>query len=335
MDSPHHDLEDCPVSALLDLVQQDDVEHLRNSLLDSIENLQQGCEIFLYEHTAEVFEKDSNSFPGLVSHRGKSIDLEEHKNNIRLTCNSNSIQLDGFNYLDDDKYVQVFTVEGEKASRGLLITITRDVLNESYINSLVTAYNHQIHLLRNRDTDALTGLLNRQHFDKKLLKVHQSLGHHNRKDDEPVDYCFALFDIDFFKRVNDKYGHVYGDEVLLIFADLMKRSFRDIDLLFRYGGEEFAVLLHDANIEQGRVALERFRKAVEEFNFPLQNKVTTSIGCCEFTNEVALPSIIENADKALYFSKQNGRNQLNSYKDLVSQQHIQESVIDDGDIELF
>ena len=73
------------------------------------------------------------------------------------------------------------------------------------------------------------------------MKLHSNFGFENRADDEHCQFCFTLIDIDFFKKVNDKYGHVYGDEVLLIFSNLMKKTFRDVDMLFRYGGEEFAV----------------------------------------------------------------------------------------------
>ncbi|MDH5601851.1 MAG: GGDEF domain-containing protein, partial [Gammaproteobacteria bacterium] len=228
-----------------------------------------------------------------------------------------------------------FNVERKGTHRGLLITIYKDVIDERYINTLLSAYNHQAHLLRNKETDSLTGLLNRQSFDARLSKLHDSFACANRCDDQHCSYTFALLDIDFFKKVNDKYGHVYGDEVLILFANLMKKTFRDSDMLFRYGGEEFAVLLHDVNPVLADSILNRFRNTVADFNFPMDNKVTTSIGFSEFTNKIPVSSIVEHADKALYYAKENGRNKTTGFEQLLAENKIQDSVVHNDDIELF
>lgn len=335
MDTRAHNSEICPVNEVIKLVQQQDIEHLRDALLDCIEQQYNSAEVYIYEHTTSIYHQSREFSPTLSAYRGTNIDLETHQKNIKLKGDNDSIQFVGFNYLEDNHYVQVFTIESERSSRGLLVTICPELINEDYINILTEVYNCQVILLRNRDTDALTGLLNRQSFDSRLSKIQQSNEKNNRNNDKPLNYCFALLDIDFFKKVNDKYGHVYGDEVLLIFADLMKKSFRQSDMLFRYGGEEFAVLLHDVDITHGKNILERFRATIEEFDFPLQNKVTTSIGYCLLNDQIPLPTLIENADKALYYSKENGRNQVNNYENLLSEKRVEDRIIDDGDIELF
>ena len=115
----------------------------------------------------------------------------------------------------------------------------------------------------------------------------------------------------------------------------MKKTFRDVDLLFRYGGEEFAVLLKGVNLEQADFILNRFRKNIEAFNFPMENKVTTSIGYCEFNNKIPLSSIIERADKALYYSKEHGRNKTSGFEFLLEKNEIQDIIIDEGDVEIF
>ena len=326
----------CPVKDLLCLIQQIDIEHLRNALLDSINKSYPDVEIYLYEQGYGLYESSNKTFsPALLSCRSKNSDCLEKSKSIQLSGDSNSIQFDGFKYLPTDDYVQVFTVEGERSTRGLLITINKKVIDEHYIYTLLSAYNHQVQMLRNKDSDSLTGLLNRQSFDSKLTKLHANFGIENRADDEPSNLCFALLDIDFFKKVNDKYGHVYGDEVLLIFSNLMKKTFRDSDLLFRYGGEEFAVLLNNISLEQANSVLNRFRENIASYNFPMNNKVTASIGYCEFNNKVPLSTIIERADKALYYSKDHGRNKTSGFEYLIGHNELQDTIIDKGDIELF
>ena len=327
---------DCPVKDLLYLIRQEDIEQLRNALLDILEKSYPNSELYLYEQGYSLYDSGKRKFsPTLIACRSKNENCISKNQLMQLSSDDNSINFDGFNYLPTDDYVQVFTVESERSNRGLLITICESVIDEHYVYTLLSAYNHQVYLLRNKETDSLTGLLNRQSFDSKLAKLHENFDLENRADDEPCKFSFALLDIDFFKHVNDKYGHVYGDEVLLLFSNLMKKTFRDTDMLFRYGGEEFAVLLHDVTLEQTDSILNRFRNNIEAFNFPMENKVTTSIGYCEFNNKIPLSSIIERADKALYYSKEHGRNKTRGFEYLIEQNKIQDTIIDSGDIELF
>ena len=336
MNTEYNNTIKCPVKDLLCLIRQDDIERLRNALLDAINKHYPDIEIYLYEQGYGLYDSYSRAFsPSLLACRSKNNDCYAKAKSMQLSGDSDSIQFDGFKYLPTDNYVQVFTVESERSTRGLLITINKEVIDEHYIYTLLSAYNHQVHLLRNKDTDSLTGLLNRQSFDTKLAKIHANFGIENRVDDEPTKLCFALLDIDFFKKVNDKYGHIYGDEVLLIFSDLMKKTFRDSDLLFRYGGEEFAVLLNNITLEQADSVLNRFRENIASFNFPMENKVTASIGYCEFNNKVPLTTIIERADKSLYYSKENGRNKVSGFEKLVSTNELKDTEIQEGDIELF
>ena len=326
----------CPVKDLLSLIRQDNIESLRQALLDAVDNSYPNGELYLYEQGYSLYESSDRPFsPSLLACRSKNNDCMKKASEMQLSGDANSITFDGFKYLPTEDYVQVFTVESERSSRGLLISVNNKIVDEHYIHTLLSAYNHQVHLLRNKDTDSLTGLFNRQSFDSKLSKIHGNLGSENRSDDEPSHYCFALLDIDFFKKVNDKFGHVYGDEVLLLFSNLMKKTFRDVDLLFRYGGEEFAVLLHNVTADQADSVLNRFRTNVENFIFPMDNKVTTSVGFCEFHNQVPLSTIVERADKALYHAKDNGRNLVCSFEALLANNEVHNHDIDEGDIELF
>lgn len=326
----------CPVKDLLSLIRQDNIEQLREALLTVIDKSYPDGEIYLYEQGYSLYEANKRSFsPKLIACRNKRESCLKKSQIMQLASDSESIHFDGFKYLPTDDYVQVFTVESERSNRGLLITINTEIIDEHYVYTLLSAYNHQVHLLRNKDTDSLTGLYNRQSFDSRLQKLHENFEQENRANDEPSQFCFALLDIDFFKKVNDKYGHVYGDEVLLLFSNLMKKTFREVDMLFRYGGEEFAVLLHDITLKQADVVLNRFRKNIEDFDFPMDNIVTASIGYCNFNNKVPLSSIIERADKALYYSKEHGRNLVNGFEYLLEKNEIEDFKIDEGDIEFF
>ncbi|WP_130470990.1 sensor domain-containing diguanylate cyclase [Candidatus Magnetaquicoccus inordinatus] len=175
--------------------------------------------------------------------------------------------------------------------------------------------------------DVLTGLRNRQSFDEIIDSIYQKLQKHTRRgNDSWQNSAFlAILDIDHFKKVNDTYGHLIGDEVLVTFARLMEKTFRDQDFVFRFGGEEFVVLLVNLTEEQAFAALDRFRYTVENHPFPQVNRVTVSQGAIEIKPTEMPGTLMEKADKALYFAKQNGRNQVRFYQKLVAEGAIEES----------
>jgi diguanylate cyclase (GGDEF)-like protein len=170
-------------------------------------------------------------------------------------------------------------------------------------------------MLDQNEHDALTGLLNRQALDNFAKRFEPS--DHERRASDATPCCLALLDIDHFKQVNDNFGHLYGDEVLLLFARLMRDSFRHNDLIFRYGGEEFLLVLHDTSLDVAAMVLDRFRKRVEDYQFPQVGQKTISIGITELQHDVYFSETMDQADKALYFSKNTGRNRVNVYEDLL------------------
>ncbi|MBH9742255.1 sensor domain-containing diguanylate cyclase [Vibrio navarrensis] len=148
-------------------------------------------------------------------------------------------------------------------------------------------------------TDALTGLLNRRGLERALEKFNH--------DSYPIS-ALAL-DIDYFKNVNDTFGHNVGDELLINISTLMKAQAREQDIVCRAGGEEFIVFLQRTDLKSAFDVAERVRKAVEEFNFPSVGHVTISIGIsCALERGAPMESIIKNADEALYIAKKTGRN---------------------------
>ncbi len=160
--------------------------------------------------------------------------------------------------------------------------------------------------------DGLTGLYNRRQFEIGLEQEY------NRTKRHPSDFSLAILDIDFFKKVNDTYGHQYGDYVLKTVADLMKQSFRKTDLLYRYGGEELIMVMPETNIEGAIIPVQRLRRMVEEYDFNYNNvkaKVTVSIGLTMNYQEFKTPAdILKSADEALYKAKESGRNRVILYE---------------------
>jgi two-component system cell cycle response regulator len=160
--------------------------------------------------------------------------------------------------------------------------------------------------------DGLTGLYNRRQFE---IGLEQEV---NRTKRHPSDFSLAILDIDFFKKVNDNYGHQYGDYVLKTVADLMKQSFRKTDLLYRYGGEELIIIMPETNIEGAVIPVQRLRRMVEDYDFEYNNvkaKVTVSIGLTmNYQSLNTASDILKSADEALYRAKENGRNRVMLYE---------------------
>jgi diguanylate cyclase (GGDEF)-like protein len=187
----------------------------------------------------------------------------------------------------------------------------------------VRIYGNYIGLLDYSEFDTLTRLLNRKTFDdafERLLAQTQQAqvpSDAERRSTTADSWWLAVVDIDHFKRVNDTYGHLFGDEVLLRIANLMRDCFRGYDLLFRFGGEEFVVMLQTASRHGAEIALDRFRRAVEGYEFPQVGRVTCSVGFTAVDAMRAQTDMLGEADAALYWCKSHGRNRVGCYEALV------------------
>lgn len=157
-------------------------------------------------------------------------------------------------------------------------------------------------------TDALTGLYNRRHLDTNLEREFlRAKRYHN-------DLSIAVIDIDFFKKVNDTYGHLCGDYVLKEVAYMILETLRKTDMVFRYGGEEFVAILTETPLEKAVIPLERLRKSIESYPFEYNGisfRVTVSIGVNSTESGAATAGeFLDLADKALYLAKNKGRNRV-------------------------
>lgn len=232
------------------------------------------------------------------------------------------------------RYVQPILLGSRISQLVVLDGFAATAENREFVADLADLVGNLNVLHQRSERDGLTNLLNRQVFDRELSALLGEVVHPNRRDRASgVGHFLGLVDVDHFKRINDQHGHIYGDEVLLSLAQLMQRSFRARDRLFRYGGEEFAILLSDLTEPQANGAFDRLRRAVMANLFPQIGGVTVSIGFVRL--EPSPPSrLIERADKALYFAKNHGRNRVESYASLLASGHLSEPAVS-SDIELF
>lgn len=157
-------------------------------------------------------------------------------------------------------------------------------------------------------TDGLTKLHNSRSFYSQL---EVEVDRFNRYK-HPLS--LLLMDIDHFKEYNDKFGHLEGDKVLVQISQLIKSCLRKLDTAYRYGGEEFTVILPETTCEEGLTVAERIRNAVKENTYKPENglevTITISIGATEYSHKEELSSFIQRADKAMYLSKQGGRDRV-------------------------
>lgn len=160
-------------------------------------------------------------------------------------------------------------------------------------------------------TDSLTSIHNRY----SLMKIYASEVNRSIRYTTPLSVM--MLDIDFFKKVNDGYGHDVGDTILAALSKLIQKSLRDTDIIGRYGGEEFMVLLPNTKLEDANTYAQRLRKDVDEHEFDIVGNVTVSIGLAELNNGENKDALFKRVDDLLYDAKNNGRNQV-SYHNLLT-----------------
>lgn len=162
-------------------------------------------------------------------------------------------------------------------------------------------------LERRASEDYLTGVGNRSAFDKEL---NRSIGFHSRGGPSA---SLMLFDLDDFKSINDKYGHTMGDKILVQTVECVRSTIRSSDSIFRYGGEEFTVLIYEDSLDKVLLVAEKIRKKISAHPFPIDLPVSVSAGVSLYQANDTSDSWIERADKALYHAKANGKNRVTAY----------------------
>lgn len=264
---------------------------------------------FISDHLIYVFLKQGNEFKLVWPKACK--DERIYETLKQLTPETNYI-------LTSDDKIGAFPLTSDGEITGCIVArSTLDKLSKrdiSYLEQLtrqsaitINRANTYSKVLQYATLDALTNLNNRRQFEVRLKQEIAT----TKRQKNPL--CAMMVDIDFFKKVNDTYGHASGDAVLRTVASIIKEHLRESDIPSRYGGEEFAVLLPYTHIEEAKIVGERLRKAVETTPIPIDKKninVTISMGLAEFSPQETGEDLFKRADSALYEAKESGRNRV-------------------------
>ncbi len=209
-------------------------------------------------------------------------------------------------YLIDSRY-NIFGIVGFKMSRldDIVNKIQQDVL-DAIIPQMISILSERKSYLE-ANTDVLTNLYNRRFVNRELNDFMNVI-----KKNKRFRLTVLMIDIDHFKKINDVYGHDAGDKVLIKIAEILKQSVRDLDVVSRYGGEEFLVLVQ-GDIEIAIIIAERIRITIKELSLNYKNKIlknTVSIGMSEFTQSMDVEDVLLFADSMLYKAKNSGRDKI-------------------------
>jgi len=338
---------------IIDMTSQRDVDMLNRSFVNILIDLTSVSSVSLLNfarngkyHIAEELERvEARSGEGnclIWSDRKKPVKTDSAIQQCAKTVKPVNMSIEG------GRYRLIYPIFREGSVLGIISLVSERNLSKYHviIERLTNIYNNFMVVMDKSERDKLTGLLNRRSFDHKLKRLLQLQEINQKKEVE--DDCegnlrqlhdnssawLVILDIDHFKRVNDQFGHMYGDEVILTLSQQMKKCFRSSDLLFRFGGEEFIVVLAPIPMETAANVLNRFRNTMETYSFPMVGTVTVSIGYAKITEQDYPPIILERADKALYYAKENGRNSVYNFETLVKEGSIVADV-ETGEIDIF
>jgi diguanylate cyclase (GGDEF)-like protein len=203
-----------------------------------------------------------------------------------------------------------------------------------YIDALLHVFRNMYNLLAYSDRDALTGLLNRKAMDDTfysavLEEMEASLDARSttltapvapgqeRRHRVPPNYWLGSVNVDHFSVLSDQHGHLIGEEVLLLVARILNNTFRTYDRIYRFGGDQFAVLMHCPDEALVLAAFERFRANMEKFNFPQVGRVTACAGFTRVSPDDSPSTALERAERAVEHARHNHGNKVFSHGDLV------------------
>jgi len=300
------------IESIVSLTEHRDQRSLEHSLTTSLREMLEPAGCWLLKVDGDASDGDTP----LPTHcmDGLSTELLEKFKESPQECAFHIHSCEGLDYL----VAPTLASEDDELRLLVLAQPKWDEGNLRLIQGMLKVYQNFVSLLQDSEKDTLTGLLNRKRLEAKLTELLMATVKGRRYKDRAHSDYLAVLDIDRFKRINDTFGHLIGDETLLVFANILRRTLRDDDLIFRYGGEEFIVLLQELTEEQTGLVLERVRRNVENHVFPQVGQVTVSIGYTGLQAGMSPTQAIEQADRALYFAKENGRNQTADYARLIA-----------------
>jgi diguanylate cyclase (GGDEF)-like protein/PAS domain S-box-containing protein len=189
------------------------------------------------------------------------------------------------------------------------IGTTRDITEKKEYECQLNKYIQELRIINAKlekmaTTDILTGAYNRRKFEDDLNSII------NKKEKQDIQFSLILFDIDHFKIINDLFGHKIGDLVLHRISELVLDNIRTTDRLFRWGGEEFIIILPEANLESAKIVAGKIRDIIQNVDFGIKKRITISLGVGEYIANENTDQIISRLDKVLYQAKSQGRNRV-------------------------
>ena len=346
------------IDSLGEITRHRDREVIEKSLLKTLAELSPNQEFRLFRVLAKEGEEVvlgllAYSINGYVETSGFHVERYEllpdikqlvlraiENKKIEQLADSNN-KLTHIIYPSLDQYNEVFAILVHVCGDGFEFDVSR------FVFGLLKVYSNYLALIDDNQRDKLTQLLNRDTMDREITRIlminsgmYAALAAGipiKRRKDTPV-YWLGVLDIDHFKSVNDNFGHLFGDDVLILVARQMQQVIRgEKDLLYRYGGEEFVIILQAVDLEEAKKAFNRLRINIAEHSFPQVGTVTVSIGIVQITHQAGSSDIISQADQALYYVKEHGRNQVCCYEDLLQHSLIEqaEKNISGGEAEFF
>ena len=342
------------LDAVVEITGQRDFESLENSLVISLADIATVDSIMLLRYSSDGRTDILSVVINLVTETDAAgsprYNLRTEPPTLEIDPAMASCLENGETVVDDSGSgvnTMLPTICAGSVSGALLLKSPESL--DAHLNQLervVAIFNNYQTLLNESERDSLTGLLNRRTFDTKLDRLLRTqlqnkqilVGSEWMREKRylgPDSYAWlVIIDIDHFKRVNDNYGHLFGDEVILILSQKMRECFRNSDLLFRFGGEEFVVILEPIPAPMAQTTLDKFREMIANLQFPQIGQVTISIGYSLVTESDYPAQVLEQADQALYYAKEHGRNQVHEFATLVEDGKISETHAS-GSIELF
>ncbi|HHL2826212.1 TPA: diguanylate cyclase [Citrobacter murliniae] len=251
--------------------------------------------------SAEIVFLSNSDFGMWFSHKGKHI-----LGNSNLLAEMESLIVE-----IDDRLTQ--TLSNQQPTEAQRMSLLQDVRQLSAKMHFLLASMFEALVKQENGKDSLTQLLNRR-FIPTIMRREISLALHSRKP-----FTLAMLDIDYFKQINDRYGHNTGDITLKNVAAIIYEHIRSSDYVFRYGGEEFMILLVESDISQANIILETLRKKIAELRMVASAaesfSITVSIGIAEYDYHPDYKQLVDKADRALYLAKSNGRNRVETYQE--------------------
>ncbi|MDX9756146.1 MAG: diguanylate cyclase [Sulfurimonas sp.] len=230
------------------------------------------------------------------------------------TISKNCSVKEALEFIKEKHYKRVVVVDEEGKMSGIITQ--KELISLSYLRwaMLIKEHHEELSqlnaslLYKNKkyevmaSTDALTGLYNRHKFSELYNSSYLTMEQRGNV------MSLMILDIDYFKKINDTFGHGIGDGVLIQISHALLKNLRNIDIICRWGGEEFVVLLPAVDLNQATFLAEKLRESIEIFEIDMVGRVTASFGVTQVNRGDALEAVVERADKALYEAKASGRN---------------------------